>query len=55
MTNYICSNCNYKFNSNKTVAPKSCPYCGAIGKVGAEATASDLLREVEDVTESDRV
>ena len=55
MVNYLCGNCNYKFTSNKTETPRSCPYCGAVGTVRAESSASDLLREVEDVTESDRV
>jgi len=48
MANYLCTNCNYKFNSNKPAAPRSCPYCGAVGTVQGEASASDLLREVTD-------
>mgnify|MGYP001587403727 CR=1 FL=1 len=51
MTNYLCNNCNYKFTSAKTEAPKSCPYCGAVGTVRGESSASDLLREVEETGE----
>ncbi len=55
MGTYICGNCNYKFNSDKPVPPRNCPYCGAKGTVEAEATASDLLKEVEDLVEKDRI
>lgn len=55
MTNYICNSCNYKFTSSKPVPPKKCPYCSSPGSVKAEATASDLLKEVEDLVEKDRI
>jgi len=55
MTNYVCNICNYKFSSAKPIPPKRCPYCSAEGSVKAEATASDLLKEVQDLVEKDRV
>ena len=54
-TTYVCNNCNYKFNSSKPVPPKRCPYCSAASSVEAEATASDLLREVEDLVKKEKI
>lgn len=55
MTTYICSSCNYKFSSSKPLPPKKCSYCSNPGSVKAEASASDLLKEVEDLVERDRI
>lgn len=46
MTQYVCENCNYNFNSEKLVI-KSCPYCGKIGTVRKEMTAENLINDVD--------
>lgn len=55
MVRYVCNNCNYKFDSGNPMPPKRCPYCSNPSSVKAEASASDLLKEVEDLVEKDRV
>jgi len=55
MVVYICSNCNYKFSAVKPVPPRNCPYCGAKGSVEPEASASQILREVEGLVQEDRI
>ncbi|MFC1685659.1 hypothetical protein ACFLZZ_01395 [Nanoarchaeota archaeon] len=52
---YVCNQCNYKFTSSKPFPPKKCPYCSVAGSVKAEVSASDLLKEVEDLVEKDRI
>ena len=39
---WICTNCNYKFNSKD---PSGCPYCGR-ENIEKEKSAGDLLEEV---------
>ncbi len=52
---FVCNQCNYKFSSGRDVPPRRCPYCSAPGAVKQEATASDLLKEVEDLVEKERI
>ena len=53
MTGYVCTNCNYKFSSDKAEVLKKCPYCSK-NSVKAEASASDLLAEATKLVEKDR-
>jgi len=53
MTQFVCSNCNYKFTAFKE--PKRCPYCSKEGTAKREATAGDILREVDSMIEQDRI
>jgi len=55
MGTFICNRCNYKFTSSRSTPPAKCPYCSEFGSVKPEATASDLLKEVEDLVEKERV
>jgi len=43
MGTWICTNCNYKFNSKKC---SDCPYCGK-ESVEKEKNATELLKEVD--------
>ena len=45
MTNFICTECGYRFDSEKG-KPKTCPYCSG-GRVEKERTAEELVNEVE--------
>ena len=45
MTQFVCSQCNYKFSSFRK--PLNCPYCGKKNTVNPEATVNDLLRDVD--------
>jgi len=44
--NFVCKNCNYRFESKLDQKGKSCPYCGNRSVI-AEPTADDLLEEAE--------
>ena len=52
MTQYVCSSCNYKFSSFRE--PKKCPYCSRAGTVKQEATAADILKDVDNMLEDGR-
>ena len=43
MGRYLCTNCNYRFESQR---PLDCPYCG-MDQIEKEKSASELLEEVE--------
>jgi len=43
MAKFICSKCNYRFESEKA---KDCPYCGE-KSIEKEKSASELIEEVE--------
>jgi len=45
MGRYVCTNCNYRFESSKL---SECPYCG-VNKVEKEKTAEELLEEIDDL------
>jgi len=45
MGRYICTNCNYRFESSKI---SDCPYCG-LKKVEKEKNAEELLKEIENM------
>lgn len=46
MVQFVCENCNYTFTSDKPMI-RSCPYCGKLGTVKREATAENLINEVD--------
>ena len=45
MTRYICTACNFRFNSEN---PKECPYCGR-SRIEKEKSAEELLEEVDKI------
>ena len=47
MGKYICTNCNYRFNSEN---PFDCPYCGK-KTLEKEKSAEELLEQVERLLE----
>jgi len=48
MKKWICTNCNYRFDSEN---PRDCPYCG-MEALEKEKNAAELLEEVERLLES---
>ncbi len=46
MTEYICTNCRYRFSSAKET--RDCPYCGK-PKAEKEKSASELLDDVDEM------
>ena len=42
MANFICSECNYRFESKFSQAGEKCPYCGK-NKIIEEPSAEELL------------
>ena len=42
MTKWVCTGCNFRFNSENA---KECPYCGR-NNIEKEPSAEDLLNEV---------
>jgi predicted nucleic acid-binding Zn-ribbon protein len=54
MTQFVCENCNYAFASGKPMI-RSCPYCGKIGTVKREATAENLINEVDKMVKDGRL
>lgn len=46
MGKWVCTGCNYGFNSEK---PSQCPYCGKAEKLQKEPSANDILEEVEEI------
>ena len=48
MTKWVCTGCNYRFDSENKV---ECPYCGR-DNTEKEPCASELLGEVERLLES---
>jgi DNA-directed RNA polymerase subunit RPC12/RpoP len=44
MTNFICADCNYRFESKFVQPGKKCPYCGK-DRVIKEPNAEELLDE----------
>ncbi|MBI5398464.1 hypothetical protein HZB03_03285 [Candidatus Woesearchaeota archaeon] len=46
---FRCANCNYRFEYKREGDPRSCPYCSKVGSLRREASASDVLRAVENM------
>ena len=46
MVQYVCKNCNFRFNSKD---PFECPYCGREESFEKEKDAEGLLQEIEDL------
>jgi len=55
MTEFICASCNYKFSSERDIPPKRCPYCSKMGSVRHEASAAELLSEIDEAIEEGRL
>ena len=51
MARFVCGSCNYKFNRDHFDLKTQCPYCGKKGVVKREATASELLSEIDSLIE----
>jgi len=49
MTRFVCSLCNYKFQREHFDSKMQCPYCGRKGGVKREASASEILSEVDNL------
>jgi len=49
MTRYVCSICNYKFEREHFNPKSQCPYCGKKGTIKREASASEILSEVDSI------
>lgn len=49
MTRYVCALCNYKFQREHFESKTQCPYCGKVGSVRREASASEILSEVDNL------
>jgi len=47
MTKFNCAKCSYRFELNKEIPPKVCPYCGRGGGVRKEQGAEEILRDVD--------
>jgi len=43
MTNYICSNCGFRFETEKV---KKCPYCSG-SRIEKEKSAEELVEEIK--------
>jgi len=43
---FMCTNCNYRFNSEEDQTKKKCPYCGEKNLI-KEPDAEDLIKEVD--------
>jgi predicted nucleic acid-binding Zn-ribbon protein len=54
MTQFVCENCRYIFASEKAMI-RSCPYCGKLGTVKKEATAENLINEVDRMVKDGRL
>lgn len=52
MPRYVCGSCNYKFNRDNFDLKTQCPYCGKKGVVKREASASELLSEIDDLIDA---
>jgi len=48
MANYVCTNCNSRFNLENSI---DCPHCGK-NSVKEEKNAEELLDEIEEILES---
>ena len=46
---YKCTACNYKFESTTYKIDKVCPFCSRKGTVEKVKTASEILREIDDI------
>jgi DNA-directed RNA polymerase subunit RPC12/RpoP len=55
MSQFICTNCNYRFASERVQPPKKCPYCSEIGTVKAEPSAEKLLEEVDSLIKDGKI
>jgi rubrerythrin len=53
MSRFHCSGCNYDFEQKEGKPPKKCPYCGRMGTIRRERTASELLNEVDAMLKGD--
>lgn len=51
MTRFVCRMCNYKFNRENFDIKTQCPYCGKNGTVKREESASEILEEINDLSE----
>ena len=49
MIKYICTNCNYKFESENA---SGCPYCGS-DKFEKDKSAQELLEEIGDILKNE--
>ncbi len=49
MSTFVCSQCNYRFDSDIEKIPKRCPYCGRANCVRKEKSAEDLVTEVSNL------
>ena len=49
LSSYKCTACNYKFESTTYKLGKMCPYCSRVGYVERVKTASEILKEIDDV------
>ncbi|MFA6023183.1 MAG: hypothetical protein WC781_03785 [Candidatus Pacearchaeota archaeon] len=47
MTKFRCKRCNYRFESERELMPKSCPNCGERDVVRKEPSADELLNGSE--------
>ncbi len=46
---YQCIKCKYKVPEKDGKAPRRCPYCGKEGSLVREVSASEIVRDVDEI------
>ncbi|MEK6861181.1 MAG: hypothetical protein AABY07_04360 [Nanoarchaeota archaeon] len=49
LSSFKCTSCNYKFESSVFTLDKMCPFCSRKGNIERVKTASEILREIDDI------